>query len=148
MARHKDLDDSPTPSGQSLMAAALLRLSRITGEGEEDAVSVLRLGARYLERAAHGFGALLCVLDMHLAPPVEVAIVGPPGDPGTQALADAARRGFHPDAVYAFSAGDGEAEAVPLLEGKTLIDGRPAVYVCERFACRAPVTDPEAVAVP
>ena len=52
-------------------------------------------------------------------------------------VARAALAPYDPNAVVAF----GPAEGVPLLEGKGLVEGRPAVYVCERFACRAPVTD-------
>ena len=37
--------------------------------------------------------------------------------------------------MYAF--GSGEASDEPLLVGKTLVDGRPAAYVCERFACQS-----------
>jgi uncharacterized protein YyaL (SSP411 family) len=92
------------------------------------------------------FGQVLSAIAMHLSPPVEVAVVGPPGDPATEELAAAARAGYHPTAVYAF--GDGVGAPVALLEGKGTIDGRPAVYVCERFVCAAPVTDAELVTVP
>ena len=56
-------------------------------------------------------------------------------------IARAALAGFDPNAVVAF----GPAEGVPLLEGKRYVDGRPALYVCERFVCQAPVTDPAAL---
>ena len=136
VARTKDLDDSPIPSGNSMLAHIMLRLGRIYGDDELErrAVSVLRLVAPSLARSPSFFAWALCTLDLYLSTPREIAIVGQPQDD----VARAALAGFEPNAVVAF----GRAEGVPLLEGKTAIDGKPTVYVCERFACRAPVTEP------
>jgi hypothetical protein len=136
VARQKDLDDNPTPSGNSMLAFVLLRLARIWGDDELErrAVGVLRLMRDVLIRAPQGFGWALCALDLHLSPPRELAILGEP----QSAIARAALRGFDPNAVVAF----GPADGVPLLDGKALVHGKAAVYVCERFACQAPVTDP------
>jgi len=136
VARQKAFDDNPTPAGSSMLAFVLLRLARTWGdeELERQAVGALRLVRDLLQRAPSAFGWALCALDLHLSPPRELAIVG-----GADSdVARAALSGFDPNAVVAF----GPAEDVPLLEGKTLVDGKPAIYLCERFACRAPVTDP------
>ncbi|HET7566735.1 MAG TPA: thioredoxin domain-containing protein [Gaiellaceae bacterium] len=139
VARQKSFDDNPTPSGNSMLALVLLRLARIWGDDglEATAADVLRLVRDAIPRAPSAFGWALCALDLHLAPPRELAIVGPP----ESEVAAAALRGFDPNAVVAF----GPADDVPLLAGKRLVDGKPAVYACERFACRAPVTDPAAL---
>jgi uncharacterized protein len=139
VARQKAFDDNPTPAGSSMLAFVLLRLARIWGDDEleRQAVGALRLVRDLLPRAPAAFGWALCALDLHLSPPRELAIVG-----GTDSdVARAALRGYDPNAAVAF----GPADDIPLLEGKTLVDGSPAVYVCERFACRAPVTDPAAL---
>jgi uncharacterized protein len=136
VARQKAFDDNPTPSGNAALAFVLLRLARIWGDDEleREGVGALRLVRDLLPRAPSAFGWALCALDLHLSPPRELALAG-----GTDTeVARAALRGFDPNALVAF----GPAEDVPLLEGKTLVDGKPAVYVCERFACQAPVTDP------
>jgi uncharacterized protein YyaL (SSP411 family) len=147
IARHKELDDNPTPSGQSLMATVLLQLARLRGDDalEAEAAGVLRLAAPYMERSPHGLGQALCALDMHLSAPQEIAIVGPPADPSTEALADVVADRYLPNAVVAYG-GRADDPPLALLEGKGTVDGRPAVYVCERFACRAPITDPDVLA--
>jgi uncharacterized protein len=139
VARTKELDDHPLPSGNSMLAHVLLRLARIYGDDELErrAVSVLRLLRPALERAPSAFGWGLVALDLHLSPPRELAIVGAVD----AAVARAALEPWQPRTVTAV----GPADDVPLLAGKTLIDGQAAVYVCERFACRAPVTDPLAL---
>jgi uncharacterized protein len=138
IARKKLFDDHPTPSGNSMLASVLLKLGRIYGDDELErlATGTLRLVAHALGRAPTAFGHALCALDFYLAPPREIAIAGVPEDE----VARAALAPFQPNAVIAF----GPARGVPLLEGKERVEGKAAVYVCERFACQAPVTDPDA----
>jgi uncharacterized protein YyaL (SSP411 family) len=139
VARKKDFDDHPTPSGNSMLAYVLLRLARIYGDVdlEHHAVGVFRLLVNGLRRSPSAFGWTLCALDLHFSPPRELAVFAEPGDE----IARAALAAWQPNAVVAF----GPADGVPLLEGKERMDGKPTVYVCENFACRAPVTDPALV---
>jgi uncharacterized protein YyaL (SSP411 family) len=142
VARKKDLDDNPTPAGNSMLAYVLLKLARIYGDDELErrAVGVFRLIHTGLTRAPSVFGHALSALDLHFSPPREVAVAGPPASD----VARAALAGYDPNAVVAF----GPAENVPLLEGKGLVDGQAAVYVCERFVCRRPITDPAELSAP
>jgi uncharacterized protein len=142
VARKKELDDHPTPSGNAMLAYVLLRLARIWGDDELErrGVGVLRLVRDELTRAPSALGWLLVALDQHLAPHREIAIVGDPAAP----VARAAVSGAAPTDVIAF----GPAEDVPLLAGRTEVDGRTAVYLCESFVCGLPVTEPERVRRP
>ena len=137
--RTKDLQDTPIPSGNSMLAWVLLRLARLWGDDELErrAVGVFRLVEPAVRRAPGAFAWALCGLDLWFSPPREIAVVGDVAAP----VARAALAPFQPTAVAAV----GPAEDVPLLAGKGLVDGRSAVYICERFACQAPVTDPEAL---
>jgi len=135
--RIKELQDTPIPSGNSMLAWVLLRLARIWGDDglERRAVSVFRLVEPALRRSPGAFAWVLCGLDLWFSPPREVAIVGPVDS----RVARAALAPFQPRTVVAV----GPSEEVPLLAGKGLVDGQPAVYVCERFACKSPATRPE-----
>ena len=145
VVRPKDVYDNATPSGNSAAANALLRLAMFTGDAtyESAAVSAIRLVAGIVADAPSAFGHALCALDLLLSPRREVAVVGARDDATTRALAGTVAHRFRPHVVVARGEGDGRDEAVPLLEGRTLVDGRPAAYVCERFACQTPVTEPD-----
>ncbi|HEX4806665.1 MAG TPA: thioredoxin domain-containing protein [Conexibacter sp.] len=150
VARRKDMEDTPIPSGNSAMALGLLRLARLTGEDgyEQRARGVIALLHPIAARHPLAFAHLLQAIDFLLGDDVrEVAIVGAPA--AREPLVRAVREAFRPHVVLAGGDGDPDgaaAAAVPLLAGRAPVDGRAAAYVCERFACRAPVTEPAELA--
>ncbi len=142
VARTKNVEDTPTPSPNALVAGALLALARIDGDAERERIgaSGLRIVRDLAARLPHAFGRTLALLDAYVEAPQEIAIVGPPG-PARDALVAEASRHLLPHAVLVVADPDEPGfEDVPLLAGKTAVGGAPAAYVCERFACRQPVT--------
>jgi uncharacterized protein YyaL (SSP411 family) len=100
-----------------------------------------------MTRYPSGFGRYLSALDFHLGPVAEVALVWPAGgDAGS--LVATAFQGYRPNRlVVGSAAGSSAAAGLPLLADRPAIDGKPTAYVCRRYVCQLPVTDPAALAV-
>ncbi|MBJ7519547.1 MAG: thioredoxin domain-containing protein [Solirubrobacteraceae bacterium] len=142
VARRKDLEDAPIPGAQSSAALGLLRLAAFTGDGEyeEHARGVLAVAGAFAARHPTAFGYALQGLDFLHGEVREVALVGE----DVAGLAAVVREQLRPHVVVA--AGDGADDGgIPLLRDRPPLDGRATAYVCERFACQAPVTTPEAL---
>jgi uncharacterized protein len=146
--RPADPADNATPSGTFALAGALLSYAALTGsarhrEAAEGALGILPgIAARYPRAAGAGLSAAEAIL----SGPAEIAVVGDPQDDRTRALHQTALHAAPPGAVLALGDGTqpiGAEAGVPLLDGRGLVNGAPAAYVCRQFTCQAPVTTPE-----
>ncbi len=146
IVRPKDFQDNATPSENSLAADGLLRLSALTGvpDGAQRAERWLATLAPVLGEHPTAFAYLLEALERAVRPSLEVAIVGDDG-PALDALVDVLRTRVLPGSVRVTAPPGVGADLTPLLAERALVDGQPAAYVCEHFACRLPVTDPDAL---
>ena len=142
--RPSDPMDNATPSGTFALAGALVSYAALTGSSPhrsaaEQALAVL---PAIVSRFPRTGGTGLAVAEALIAGPAEVAVVGPAEDPRTAELVRTALHVAPPGAVLALGSGD-DPQGIPLLEGRGLIDGAPAAYVCQNFACQLPVTTGE-----
>jgi uncharacterized protein YyaL (SSP411 family) len=145
IARSKDVDDHPIPSGNSAAARGLLRLAAVTGEHSyaERAESVFRLFSRVAAEHAQAVAHLLSAIDFQLSPVKEVALVAPAGD-GFGEMQLPLRERFLPHVVLA--GGTEGTDRPELMRERTAVEGGAAAYVCENFACLRPFTHPEELA--
>ena len=135
---------------------ALLRLAVISGDVDtaRRAITALRSARALMARFPAAAGNWLGALDFYLSTPKEVAIVGDPRDAATRELVGEVFRRYLPNRVMVGSAEGGEpggggelgggeprGGSIPLLVGRTAIDGKPAAYVCENYVCGLPTTD-------
>jgi len=148
LLRRREGADGATPSGNAVAASALARLSfHLDREDLRQAAAraIIAYG-KQISLYPHAFARSLAVIDLLLEQPVELALIGTPGEPGFEALRGAVGRHYLPNRIVAHhDPARGDPPPFPLLEGKGLVDGRAALYVCRNFACQAPVTDPASV---
>ncbi|HWS55622.1 MAG TPA: thioredoxin domain-containing protein [Pyrinomonadaceae bacterium] len=145
IVRNKDYFDNAIPSGNSVAAELLLRLSVLTGSEDyrRKAVAVLRLVRDLTERHPTAFGYALGAFDFYLSTPKEIVVVTPRGGEAGPFAREVWGRYLPNKVVVQASEGDERlAELAPLLRDRGALGGKTTAYVCEHYACRQPVTDP------
>ncbi len=139
VVRQKDTFDNATPSGNAMAATALLRLGALTGREDLFAIGQETLQAvkAIMEKAPTAAGQSVIALDFLLGPVREYAVIAGSEPRGVAEVLEAIYTKFLPHKVVAPSGTS--TELMPLLEGRTAIAGQTTTYICEKFACQAPV---------
>ncbi len=141
--RPRDPSDNAEPSGWFAVANACVTQAALTGVvdyrlvGERALAVVTTLAGRAPRAAGWGLVAAAALA----SGPLEVAVVGDPGDPLLGRMHRVALMSTLPGTVVAVGGEDDEPDGVPLLRDRRSVDGRPTAYVCRQFTCDAPTMD-------
>jgi len=144
ITRPKSIHDSPTPSGNSLACSLLLALGALTGKRAyiDPAESALRAMEHRAASYPTAYPGWLTNMDFSLGPTLQLALVGPLGDVGMEALVQVVNQPYLPRLVIA--AGEPGTQGAPsLLEGRAMVDDTPTAYLCQGFTCKLPTTSPQ-----
>ncbi len=148
LLRLKEDYDGAEPAPSSVAALNLLRLDaalpdpvrRARGRGTIEAFRA------QWSRAPHAMPQMLCAVELALESPRHVVIAGDPAREDFRALAAVMHESLGPRrALLAADGGEGQAwlaSRAPWIAEMKPLGGRATAYVCEDFACQAPVTSP------
>ena len=150
--RLKDDYDGAEPSGNSMAALLLLRLSDLTGRADFRA-SVERTLAAFGSRLRTAPIAVPQMVVVHMLARrkgKQIVIAGGRQEPATIEMLREVRSCFLPGRSILLADSDETRRALsrhsPALAGMKEVDGRPAAYVCENFTCQAPVSNRDKLA--
>jgi uncharacterized protein YyaL (SSP411 family) len=148
LAAIKEAYDGPVPSGNSIAAENLLRIGALADDEDMRRRArdlFLAFGAQ-LEESPLAHTQMLSAVDLYLNSPTQIVIAGDDVEDASE-FVDEINRHFLPDKVIAFAGSRADDEVgsglVPLTEGKVAIQGKPTVYICENYTCKAQVTELE-----
>jgi uncharacterized protein YyaL (SSP411 family) len=147
--RMKDDNDGAEPAASSVAAVNLLRLSQIRDDKqmEERARKTIDAFATTLSHFPSAMPQMLVAIDYSLSKPRQIVIAGKKDAPETKALLEEVHRHFLPKTILLLAdGGEGQkylGEKNEAIRAMSLVEGKPAAYVCENFTCKAPVTDPK-----
>ncbi len=149
--RIKDDNDGAEPAASSVAALNLLRLSQLRDDQKmaERARKTIDAFANTLSHFPSAMPQMLVAFDYSLSKPRQIVIAGKKDAPETKALLKEVHRHFLPKTILLLADGaEGQkylAEKNEAIRAMSVVEGKPAAYVCENFTCKAPVTDPKAL---
>ncbi len=151
-ARRKPLQDSPTPAGNPVAAAALLRLETLSGRAEyrEIAEDTLESFSGIVEHFGLYAGSYGLALERLLLDPLQVVVIGSSDEADRlEALAVAGfainKTVLRFEAPQLVPGGLPEALAETLLQVPAPADAEAWVMICRGRACLPPITDADAL---
>jgi uncharacterized protein YyaL (SSP411 family) len=151
LLRMKDDNDSAEPAASSVTALNLLRLAQFRDDKQmqDRAQKTIDAFAPTLSHFASAMPQMLVAVDFSLNKPRQIVIAGEADSPQTKGLLREVHRHFLPNKILILADGaEGQTylgEKNEALRAMSMVDGKPAAYVCENFTCKAPVTDTKAL---
>jgi uncharacterized protein YyaL (SSP411 family)/aryl-alcohol dehydrogenase-like predicted oxidoreductase len=146
IARPREGSDNAVPSANAVAARALAKLASHLDRADyhERSLRALHAYGKLVERSPRSFATALGVVDFLRQSPEELVLVGTSGDAGYEALRKALGEHYLPNAIFAHvdpARLKSTLPELPLSQGKTTVDGKAALYVCQNFTCAAPLVD-------
>lgn len=142
LVRNKPDYDGAEPSGNSIVAKNLLRLSEFTTDPRyrTAAEMTLKWANRRITKGGTAVPAMLSALDFYLDKPKQVIVVSVASDPAPE-LYDVLRKHYLPNRMHVRVASDQVetlAGTVPYVSKKVPRAGKTTAYVCEGGVCKLP----------
>jgi hypothetical protein len=140
IARAKTAADAAVPAGNGTMVGVLTRLALLTGDDGYRARAEAVIAAFAGEVARNFFPLSTLLNNAALAlSPVQIVLVGAPGDPALAGLREAVDQVSLPNRILSVLAADAALPAGHPAFGKGLLGGKAAAYVCEGPVCSLPI---------
>ncbi len=147
LIREKPLYDGAEPSGNSITAMNLLRLSELTGDNHYRvrAKKVLKSFGRMLEKNPLSFSEALLALDHYHSRVNAIILVLPDKtDMKSDSFFNELKKWYLPHkvlTVIAHSQVKDQQKILQPIKRKTAIGGKTTAYICEKGSCQLPASD-------
>ena len=141
--------DGAIPSGNSIAAYNLLKLTRLTGEVKfaEMAEQIFKVFSNEIKKTPTGYTSTLSAFMFEFSKPKEIVVVGSSSSLETQSALNILKSKYIPNKVILFKDVEDKLQSLSSIAKWTssheMIDKKTTYYICEDFSCKLPTTDIE-----
>ena len=129
--------DNATPSYNFMCSLLLIRLYHYYGNKNylEIVKASIDKAGTYINQYPYAHSTALLVQNYLSQGPKEIVLAAETND---GALMDIVKQAYLPCKILASSSTN---MTLPILEGKKMVNGKPAIYICKNYTCKEPIID-------